>query len=85
MFCRFAFKAAKPHAINAAGFQLQARCFSVSAATLASKAAQGSKGRVMPQTYTRATAPASGMEATFTIRVRYHRVLCVLVSVLIKD
>ncbi|KAK7754088.1 Multifunctional pyrimidine synthesis protein CAD [Diatrype stigma] len=68
MFSRFAFKAAKPHAINAAGFKLQARCFSVSAATLASKAAQGSQGRVMPQTYTRATAPASGMEATLTIR-----------------
>lgn len=69
MLSRFAFKAAKPHAayaIGAAG--LKARCLSTTT-TLANKAAQGSKGRVMPQTFTRATAPASGIEATLTIRV----------------
>lgn len=71
MFSRFAFRAAKPHAIIAVGLKPQARCLSTTAATLASKAAQGSKGRLMPQTYTRATAPASGMEATLTIRVCY--------------
>ncbi|ETS83330.1 Carbamoyl-phosphate synthase arginine-specific small chain [Pestalotiopsis fici W106-1] len=59
MFSRVATKAFKP-----AGFTRP-----LSTTSLLAKANQGSKGRQMPSTYTRATAqPASGTEATFTIR-----------------
>ena len=35
-------------------------------------AVDGSKGRAMPATNMRATAAASGVDATFTIRVCFH-------------
>lgn len=63
MFSRVATKAFKP-----AGFTRP-----LSTTSLLAKANQGSKGRQMPSTYTRATAqPAAGTEATFTIRVSRH-------------
>lgn len=44
--------------------------FSGQARLLSRLAVDGSKGRAMPAKNTRATAAASGVEATFTIRVR---------------
>lgn len=68
MFSRLALKAAKPAAFGAAGLSAHARFLSTTG-SLATKAALGSKGRQMPQTLSRATQPASGIEATLTIRV----------------
>lgn len=60
MFSRIAVRAVKP-----AGFSRP-----ISTTAFLARANQGSKGRQMPSTYSRATAqPASGTEATFTIRV----------------
>ncbi|KAI1329721.1 small subunit of carbamoyl phosphate synthase [Xylariaceae sp. FL0255] len=68
MFSRIALKAAKPAAVGAACLkQPQARSFT-NATALASKASQGSKGRQMPSKFSPPTAPASGSEATLTIR-----------------
>lgn len=59
MFSRIAVRAVKP-----AGFSRP-----ISTTAFLARANQGSKGRQMPSTYSRATAqPASGTEATFTIR-----------------
>ena len=68
MFSRFASRAFKPTAA-AAAFKPQTRCFSATLGPMANRAAaQGSKGRQMPKSFTRATEPASGVEATLTIR-----------------
>lgn len=72
MFFRFASRAFKPTALSSAataGFQSQTRCFSATLGPMANRAAaQGSKGRQMPKSFTRATDPVSGAEATLTIR-----------------
>ena len=69
MFSHLAAKAARPSA--AAVFRPQARFVSATtkAAATAQRVQQGSKGRQMPPDFNRATTPATGVEATLTIRV----------------
>lgn len=59
-----------PNALGHAAPRVQSRLPS-QARLLSRLAVDGSKGRAMPATNTRATAPASGVDATFTIRVRH--------------
>jgi hypothetical protein len=68
MFTRLAVRL--PNALGHATPRVPSR-LSSQARLMSRLAVDGSKGRAMPATNTRATAPASGVDATFTIRVRF--------------
>lgn len=67
MLSHLAAKAARPTAM--AAFRPQARFITATTKAAATPIQQGSKGRQMPAAYNRATTPATGVEATLTIRV----------------
>ncbi|KAI0132232.1 carbamoyl-phosphate synthase [Xylariales sp. AK1849] len=68
MFSRIAIHAVKPAGFAPATGR-QPRCRLLSTTTsLLQRANQGSKGRQMPTSFSRATAPVAGTEATLTIR-----------------
>lgn len=76
MLFRFAVRACRPSALNAAGLSSR---LANNTRFMSQKAVAGSKGRTMPAPNYRTTAPVSeNMEATFTIRVGRIPILRVL-------
>jgi carbamoyl-phosphate synthase small subunit len=69
MLSRFARQLAKPAALGSQGAAGLPVHIGTQARFASRAAVHGSKGRKMPDYTTRATAPVSGLDATFTIRV----------------
>ncbi len=68
MFARVAIPLTKPAGFGAA--RGLASRMATQTRFLSKQANQGSKGRSMPETVSRATAPVANLDATLTIRVR---------------
>jgi len=80
MFSRLAVRLPKASGLNGVS-SLSARLPGQQARFISRPAMTGSKGRTMPAMSNRATAAATGAEATLTIRVR----LCSSMSILVNS
>lgn len=77
MFSRIFAVASKSSATGAAGMASRLRPMAGQARYLSKQAFDGSKGRAMPSSRLRATAPVDNLDATFTIRVGMPLPSCV--------